>query len=221
MTEIWKPVPGKEGRYEVSDQGRVRSLRVFVHGHYRERREPRVLTPYRSGGAAWVSQGKGHAGKVAHMVLGAFVGPKPDGFEAMHRDGDVMHNALDNLRWMHPAANPNRRAGQKKAANNRVARFNGDPHGPAVLDARRMPLTDEWRRMEPTGEEVVAVCTAAKAYGRHVMGEKLDPDETAYAILNRCRPEPRIGDGRWHGLCTLAVALWDEVYSVESEEMAA
>lgn len=216
MSETWKAAPGKQGRYEVSDQGRIRSLRVFVHGHDRERRKPRVLKPYRSGGSMWVSQGKGHAGKIAHMVLGAFIGPKPDGHEAMHIDSDVTNNTLGNLLWAHPAENPNRKAGQRKAANNRVARFNGDPNGPGVTDARRMPLTDEWRRMKPTGEEVVAVCTAAKAYGRHATGKKLEADETAYAILNACRPEPRIGDQRWHGLCTLAVALWDEVYSEEA-----
>jgi hypothetical protein len=37
--------------------------------------------------------------KVYHLVLEAFVGPRPPGTEAMHLDGDRASNALSNLRW--------------------------------------------------------------------------------------------------------------------------
>jgi hypothetical protein len=35
MTEQWRPIPGFEGSYEVSDRGRVRSLpRVIIRSNY-------------------------------------------------------------------------------------------------------------------------------------------------------------------------------------------
>lgn len=36
---------------------------------------------------------------VAHAVLFAFVGPRPEGLECCHGDGDKLNNALSNLRW--------------------------------------------------------------------------------------------------------------------------
>lgn len=39
MTERWAPIPGTSGQYEVSDQGRVRSLKSLI---------PRVLRHQRS-----------------------------------------------------------------------------------------------------------------------------------------------------------------------------
>ena len=36
---------------------------------------------------------------VSQLVLEAFVGPKPNGFECCHNDGDKRNNRLDNLRW--------------------------------------------------------------------------------------------------------------------------
>jgi hypothetical protein len=33
------------------------------------------------------------------LVLESFIGPCPDGLEALHRDGNYLHNHLSNLRW--------------------------------------------------------------------------------------------------------------------------
>jgi hypothetical protein len=33
------------------------------------------------------------------MVLEAFVGPRPRGFETRHLDGDITNNRLGNLKW--------------------------------------------------------------------------------------------------------------------------
>jgi hypothetical protein len=42
---------------------------------------------------------------VHHLVLEAFVGPRPAGHEAAHGDGDKTNNALANLRWATPKEN--------------------------------------------------------------------------------------------------------------------
>lgn len=41
----------------------------------------------------------------SYFVLLAFVGPRPDGMEACHGDGDCTNDAPDNLRWDTPTAN--------------------------------------------------------------------------------------------------------------------
>lgn len=107
MNENWKPVPGYEGVYEVSDLGRVRSLdRLDAAGRPR-RGQPRSSTAD-GGGYLQVSlwrDGSERRVSVHRLVLVAFVGPAPKGMEACHNDGDSTNNTLANLRWDTRSAN--------------------------------------------------------------------------------------------------------------------
>jgi hypothetical protein len=107
--EEWRPVPGYEGRYEVSNHGRVRSW--LVPGYIGRRRpEPRLInpTPWKSG-HCFVSLGfDGKARKIGvhELVLFAFVGPRPTPkHQGAHWDGNPGHNHLSNLRWATPSEN--------------------------------------------------------------------------------------------------------------------
>lgn len=106
MSEIWRAVPGFEGSYEVSDQGRVRSLARSVmcsgsiKGTYASRKPGRLLRPGRmAAGHLSVSLGKGNSRCVHKLVLLAFVGPCPPRKEARHINGDETDNRLQNLVW--------------------------------------------------------------------------------------------------------------------------
>jgi NUMOD4 motif/HNH endonuclease len=104
--ERWKPVVGYEGYYEVSDLGRVRSLRH----RWGPRPVPLVLKPQsRPSGHLHVSlygySKNGSTQAIHHLVLEAFVSPCPEGFEGCHGDGDPANNALGNLRWDTRSAN--------------------------------------------------------------------------------------------------------------------
>ena len=46
-SEIWKPIVGYEGLYEVSNKGRVRSLPRITHydAGYEKRNNGKILTP--------------------------------------------------------------------------------------------------------------------------------------------------------------------------------
>ena len=103
MLEEWRPVLGYEGLYEVSDAGRVRSLsREVRSGRGVRVVEGRVLHPTPGAlGRLSVSLSNGRAvvRLVHHLVLEAFVGPRPDGAECCHGDGDASNNRLSNLRW--------------------------------------------------------------------------------------------------------------------------
>ncbi len=105
--ERWMPIVGYEGRYEVSSTGRVRSLaRVDSYGR---RRKEKLLSPRRAiSGHLFVAlygdDGRRGFG-VHHLVLLAFVGPRPEGLEACHGNDVPDDNNLSTLRWDTRSAN--------------------------------------------------------------------------------------------------------------------
>lgn len=105
--EIWKPVVGFP-YYQVSNYGRVWSPRRA--GHCGGFKVPYVRLG-RSGRPACVTvmlapaPGKTKSVRVHHLVLEAFVGPRPPRYQACHYDGDPTSNRLENLRWDTAKAN--------------------------------------------------------------------------------------------------------------------
>lgn len=102
--EEWRPIPGYEGAYEVSSHGRVRSLPRMVNaGGGRKRRHPMTyLSIYRGDHYSKVRlkiDGSGSTKNVHSLVAEAFLGPRPDGMEVCHNNGDGHDNRVENLRW--------------------------------------------------------------------------------------------------------------------------
>jgi hypothetical protein len=106
MSETWRPVVGYEGRYEVSDQGQVRSrdrnVSYVVNGQTRNRFFPgRMLSPQTGTTGGYVHvvlPGLGTV-NVQRLVMAAFVGPRPAGLVICHNNGDGADNRLENLRY--------------------------------------------------------------------------------------------------------------------------
>lgn len=102
--EIWLPVPGFVGYYEVSNMGRVRSISRIIRQKdgtlYRLR--GRVLRPT-PGGYLHVSLRKNNVTTtfgVHILVLQAFEGPRPSwGKHSRHLDGNHYNNRASNLKW--------------------------------------------------------------------------------------------------------------------------
>jgi hypothetical protein len=108
--EEWRPTLGYEGLYSVSSLGRVRSEpRTVVDCKGRPaRRKGTVLKPSVSRGYHLVQlcrDGTIVCRGIHVLVLEAFIGPRPDGHQACHRDGVRSNNALANLRWDTQAGN--------------------------------------------------------------------------------------------------------------------
>lgn len=94
--EEWRPIPGYEKTYEVSDRGRVRSY-------------PRPTTPggilaspldsYGYPRVGLVQNGVQRSRRVHVLVMLAFVGPPAVGYETRHLNGDRGDPRLANLAY--------------------------------------------------------------------------------------------------------------------------
>mgnify|MGYP000902133380 FL=1 len=107
--EVWKDIPGYVGRYQVSNNGRVKSLKRKVRSinHYTGREFFRtvpehILRPgqYSKSGHLSVVLEHGGIGQPVHqLVMKAFIGTPPVGMEVLHINGKPMDNRLENLRY--------------------------------------------------------------------------------------------------------------------------
>ena len=127
-TEIWQPVEGYEGLYEVSNLGRVKSLKYG---------KEKILKSWNNGkGYLFVSlcrNGKMKHFKVHRLVSTAFI-PNPEGLpEINHIDENKSNNCLSNLEWCSHKYNSNYGTRTKRVAS--VQR--NDPARSKAVEASR------------------------------------------------------------------------------------
>lgn len=128
---LWKDIKDFPG-YQVSREGQIRSCRIdgpsksFGDWHFLKQIEDsrRSKMPYKF--VVLCSKGKPYRKAVHRLVLEAFVGPQPLGFQGSHLDGNPSNNYLDNLRWESRSTN-NLRKSQHGTDNK------GERHNLAVL----------------------------------------------------------------------------------------
>lgn len=105
MKEIWKPVVGWEGLYEVSNLGNVRSLDRYVNQlNYKRFCKGQLLKPTFHKSNYFIvtlrNSGTQKICKVHQLVMSAF-NPKNSNekLEINHIDGNTKNNNLNNLEW--------------------------------------------------------------------------------------------------------------------------
>ena len=136
-TEVWRPVLGCLGEYEVSSRGRVRSLprETLRKNGSRCPIKERILKPFGGGGEdramVWL---RGHSRKVKEyvyrLVLEAFVGACPEGLEGCHNNGNPHDHRLENLCW---DTRSNNQLDRHKHGTMRTGNLRGQAHGRATL----------------------------------------------------------------------------------------
>ena len=109
MKEIWKDIPGYEGRYQASTEGNIRSVDRVVFSRNRYTGQPfarhikgRTLRPGRfcKNGHVSVVLGHGAVGSPVHqLIMLTFIGPPPAGQEVRHKNGNPTDNRLENLEY--------------------------------------------------------------------------------------------------------------------------
>lgn len=111
LFEEWRPIPGYEGYYEVSSNGRVRSLdRVRPvgnrHGGTLLRRDKgNVISPCANGnGYVYDSLQRGTGTRqnlyIHRLVAQAFLGNPIGKYDVDHINHDRADNRVENLRWV-------------------------------------------------------------------------------------------------------------------------
>ena len=96
--EEWRDVVGYEGLYNVSNQGRLFSVRFG-------RVMSLVRNRYGHQCAALCKCGRRRQRFIHRLVLEAFVGPCPPGMECRHMNGVSDDNRAENLKWGTPKEN--------------------------------------------------------------------------------------------------------------------
>lgn len=99
MNEEWRKY--SDG-YEVSNLGRIRSLVRYPRGDNKPY-GGKLLTPqtvHHGYQVVYLCENNKRMRRYLHrVVLDAFVGPCPDGYQGSHNNGDPTNCQLSNLRW--------------------------------------------------------------------------------------------------------------------------
>jgi NUMOD4 motif/HNH endonuclease len=103
---VWRPIANSDGRYEVSNFGRLRSWNVNGDRFGQRREEPLILALNTNRQVYRVHTlhigGKRPCATVQFFMAEAFIGPRPGSeyeWEAAHHDGIRHNNRLDNIAW--------------------------------------------------------------------------------------------------------------------------
>lgn len=139
--ENWKAIDGYEGLYQVSNLGRVKSLKCG---------KERILKPRKhTGGYLLVNlhkDGYQKTVKIHRIVAEAFI-PNPNNLETVnHKDEVKTNNTVGNLEWMSRKDNinygtHNKRAGEAHSKQVQMFdKFTGELLGtfPSLMKARRV-----------------------------------------------------------------------------------
>ncbi len=96
--EVWKDIKGYEGLYQISNLGRVKSLRK-IRGIQIQKEKILTLQPIKGGyyRAKLCKNGKEKSYLVHRLVAETFI---PEHFTVNHKDGNKSNNTVDNLEWV-------------------------------------------------------------------------------------------------------------------------
>ena len=102
MSEIWKSVVGYEGKYEVSNFGRVKSLERWSGTQFYKRDKLLGLYTNKRNGYVYVwlnKDGKGKNFRVHKLVAKSFLNNHYNYPDINHIDGNKTNNRVDNLEF--------------------------------------------------------------------------------------------------------------------------
>lgn len=160
--EVWKDIPGYEGRYQVSNLGNVRRANgKLMRFDWGNKEHPRVYLY------------DGFGGRKRYLVyqleMLAFVGPKPDGMIVRHLNDNPRDNRLCNLAYGTYGDNARDavRNGRNKCSNKRKC-----PSGHSY---------DTYGRLDDYGHRHCIICDRAYAYHRLHPSEDIDALKDEYA----------------------------------------
>lgn len=151
--EIWKPIPGFETEYHVSNLGRVKTVKQGA-GIVTNR----ILKPgYNLCGYVQYTLGRYGGRHSAHLlVMRAFVGEKPEGYEINHINGIKSDNRVENLEYCTKSEN-------KMHSILVLKQCIGEKHGNAKLSAKQVKEIRELGKTGMKHREIAAIYNVSRA----------------------------------------------------------
>lgn len=168
--EEWRPIPGYEGLYEVSNMGRVKSLKRYKRNHSVLQEVPeKILAGEVNHGGYLIfnlcKDGKAHNCQAHQLVAKAFI-PNPENkLYVDHFDTNKLNNKVNNLEW----------ATFEENANNELTKMHNSKAKKGVYIGRKVSEeTKEKIRQANLGREVSEE-TREKLRKLH-QGKKVSPE---------------------------------------------
>ena len=161
MLEIWKPIEQLNGRYEISNQGRIRGVW-----------SGKILKLFKSNAGylqarVYKGNNKNVTVYVHRLVAMAFVPNTDNKRDVNHIDGNKSNNSVINLEWVTPKENVNH------AQRMGLMNFKGENHPNAKLS-------------EEDAKEIKRIYKRrSKEFGMGALSKKYGVNKTAiYSILH-------------------------------------
>ena len=154
--EHWKSIAGYEGLYEVSDLGRVKSLKFG---------KEKILKPRETHGGylkvALCKDGKVEQSKIHRLVAKAFI-QNPNNLDTVnHKDEVKTNNNVSNLEWMSMRDNINYGTRNKRAAESLSKKVQMLDKSTGELLAT-FPSTHEAERVTGIAQSSISKCCKGK-----------------------------------------------------------
>lgn len=173
MKEVWKDLPGYEGAYQVSSEGRVKSLprKCTVTPKRNRSIRERILLPSDStSGYLRVSIGRNNALMIHRLVSITFI-PNPENKRCVnHKDCNKHNNHLSNLEWVTDSEN-RRHGGENGLYDNfpkGAKHHNSKLNAGAVIHIRQKTLSqNEYAELYGVGQSTISVIQMGKSW-RHI-----------------------------------------------------
>lgn len=134
LWEEWKPIPGYENKYEVSNEGRVRSLNYHQTGKTKLLKARKVGGGYLGVVLCKDREKKHHL--VHRLVFEAFRGKIPTGMQINHLDENKLNNLIENLEVCTPKENLNYGTRNERVAKAMKKAMIGNTNGKANINRK-------------------------------------------------------------------------------------
>lgn len=148
IMEQWKDIEGYEGKYQVSNEGRVKSLNYHQQGIEQVLRLSTSDRGYKR--VALQKDGKCKLELVHRLVAKAFI-PNPNNYPIInHKDENTSNNFVDNLEWCTSQYNNTYNDRHLKAAP-KIAKSKS---GLKLSDATRKHMSEAHKKRFENGETI-------------------------------------------------------------------
>lgn len=167
--ELWKPIEGYEGLYEISNLGRVKRLERYTYDSIGRKQsfKEMLIKLHKDSNHYYLKvnlykNGVGKPFYIHRLVYETFVGEIPEGMQVNHIDENKENNRVDNLNLMTPSQNINWGTRNAKVS----AALRGKPKSPEAVAKSVAARSKQVEAIDKITGRVVYVFPSTNEAGR-------------------------------------------------------